>query len=56
MAASETQLINTKLFVKILLCKNMLSKRFWVFHKSSFIKKSVEQSKNKKRVTKHKTS
>ena len=28
----------------------MLSKRFWVFQKISFIKESVEQSQNKKRV------
>ena len=28
----------------------MLSKRFWVFQKISFIKESAEQSQNKKRV------
>ena len=38
---------NTKLFIKILLCKNMLSGRFEVFQKNSFLKKIVEQSKNK---------
>ena len=47
MAASEAQLINSKLLVKNTLCKNMLSKRFSVFHKNS-LKESVEQSKNKK--------
>ena len=40
-------IINTKLFIKILLCKNMLSERFWVFQKNSFIKEDVEQLKNK---------
>ena len=40
----KARLINTKLFISILMCKNMLSERFW---ENSFIKKSVEQSKNK---------
>ena len=31
----------------------MLSEKFWVFQKNSFIKKSVEQSKNKKEIKKH---
>ena len=52
-AASETHLINTKLSIKILLCKIMLSEKFRVFQKNSFIKKSVEQSKNKKEIKKH---
>ena len=39
--------INTKLFIKILLYKSMLSERFWVFQKSLFLKESVERSKNK---------
>ena len=46
-AASEAHLINTKLFIKILLCKNMLSERFWVFHKNSFVKKSADSQKIK---------
>ena len=39
--------INTHLLIKILLCKNMVSERFCVFQKYSFIKKNVEQSKHK---------
>ena len=40
--------INAKLFLKIILSKNMLSERLSIFSKkNSFIKKSVEQSKNK---------
>ena len=31
----------------------MLSEKFRVFQKNSFIKKSVEQSKNKKEIKKH---
>ena len=39
--------MNTKLFTKILVSKNMLSEKFWVCQKNSFINKSMEQSKNK---------
>ena len=39
--------------MKFPLCGNMLSKRFWVFQKNLFIKKSEEQSKNKERKTRY---
>ena len=48
--------LNTKLFIKTLYCKNMLSEKFWVFQKNSFIKKSVEQSKYKECKRDHKVS
>ena len=47
-AASETHLVNTKLFIKILLCKNMLSAKFSVFHKNSFKKKKRRIVKKKR--------
>ena len=47
-AASETHLINTKLFLRILLSKSMISERFRVFHKKSVRKKSVDSQKIKR--------
>ena len=46
-AASETQLVNTKLVIKILFCKNIEALSFSQ-RSYSFIKTSVQQSKNKK--------
>ena len=47
-AASETHLKNTILFITILLCKNMLSERFWVFHKNLFTRKVWSSQKIKR--------
>ena len=52
MAAFETHLINAKLFIKILLCKNMPSESFLTFWQNSLIKKNVEESKKKKKKKK----
>ena len=49
MAAFETHLINAKLFIKILLCKNMPSESFLTFWQNSLIKKNVEESKKKRK-------
>ena len=46
-AHKNSPFINTKLFIKTLLYKNMPSERFGVCQKSSFIKKNMEQSKYK---------
>ena len=47
MAASDTHFMNTILFINILLCKNVLWERFWVFHKNSLIKKVWSSKKLK---------